>query len=131
MNISRREFLQMLAVASASGMSLNACESDKSAATHSASAGRPTDPYEIPAFGNVSLMHYTDCHAQLLPIYFREPNINLGVGPMKGTRRTWWAMPSSNTMVFCPAHRKHTPSPISTMSKRHNSWAKSVASRTC
>jgi sulfur-oxidizing protein SoxB len=29
-------------------------------------------------------MHYTDCHAQLMPIYFREPSINLGVGPMKG-----------------------------------------------
>jgi sulfur-oxidizing protein SoxB len=85
MNISRREFLQMLAVASASGISLSACESDKPAASGGVqSAADPTDPYEIPAFGNVSLMHYTDCHAQLLPIYFREPSINLGVGSMKG-----------------------------------------------
>jgi sulfur-oxidizing protein SoxB len=29
-------------------------------------------------------MHYTDCHAQLLPVYFREPNINLGVASMYG-----------------------------------------------
>jgi sulfur-oxidizing protein SoxB len=86
MNISRREFLQMLAVASASGISLSACESDKPTSVTGAAktAAKPTDPYEIPAFGNVSLMHYTDCHAQLLPIYFREPSINLGIGPMKG-----------------------------------------------
>ena len=85
MNISRREFLQMLAVASASGLSLSACESDKPAASGGiSSAAKPTAPYEIPTFGNVSLMHYTDCHAQLLPIYFREPSINLGIGAMKG-----------------------------------------------
>ena len=77
MNISRREFLQMLAVAGASGISLPACG-------NSSAAKKSTSPYELPAFGNVSLMHYTDCHAQLMPIYFREPSINLGIGPMKG-----------------------------------------------
>ncbi|HHJ13208.1 MAG TPA: thiosulfohydrolase SoxB [Gammaproteobacteria bacterium] len=86
MNISRREFLQMLAVASASGISLSACDSDKPAASGSgpAAAKVPLEPYEILPYGNVSLMHYTDCHAQLMPIYFREPNINLGIGEMKG-----------------------------------------------
>ena len=40
--------------------------------------------YDLPRFGNVSFLHMTDCHAQLKPIYFREPSVNLGVGAMKG-----------------------------------------------
>ena len=35
-------------------------------------------------FGNVTLIHITDIHAQLKPIWFREPEINLGVGGAKG-----------------------------------------------
>jgi len=43
-----------------------------------------SDMYDVPKFGNVSLLHYTDCHAQLKPIYFREPNVNIGVGAAYG-----------------------------------------------
>jgi sulfur-oxidizing protein SoxB len=91
MNMSRREFMQMLAVASAAGFNLSACDSGsqtgqgvvtKSSGVKTENA--PSDMYEVPPFGNVSLMHYTDCHAQLLPIYFREPNVNIGIGSMKG-----------------------------------------------
>lgn len=87
MSISRREFLQMLAIASAAGINLTACE--KGSDTQKQPAGvkpvkQPSNIYEMPAFGNVSFMHYTDCHAQLMPIYFREPNINLGVHSMFG-----------------------------------------------
>ena len=39
---------------------------------------------EFDTFGNVSLIHITDIHAQLKPIYFREPSVNLGVGSNKG-----------------------------------------------
>ena len=38
--------------------------------------------YDLPRFGNIHLLHFTDCHAQLLPILFREPNVNLGVAGM-------------------------------------------------
>jgi sulfur-oxidizing protein SoxB len=39
---------------------------------------------QFDTFGNVSLIHITDIHAQLTPIYFREPEVNLGVGANKG-----------------------------------------------
>ncbi len=73
MGLTRREFMQMMAVAAAAGVDLS---------TSSASAADQL--YTLPSFGNVSLLHFTDCHAQLLPIYFREPNINLGVHGMAG-----------------------------------------------
>ncbi len=73
MSISRREFLQVLAAAAAAGFAMPGVVS---------AAGR--DPYDVPRFGNISFLHYTDCHAQLLPVWFREPNINLGVAGMYG-----------------------------------------------
>lgn len=40
--------------------------------------------YELPPFGNLTFMHLTDCHAQLVPTYFREPSINIGIGEANG-----------------------------------------------
>jgi S-sulfosulfanyl-L-cysteine sulfohydrolase len=77
MNLSKRDFLQLMASASAAGMALGRF-ADADAAT--AEQGL----YDVPAFGNVSLLHMTDCHAQLKPIYFREPSVNLGLGSMQG-----------------------------------------------
>ena len=79
MSLSRREFLQVLAAASAAGMGLG-CNNGANAGLRSA----PSNLYEVPAFGNLSLLHFTDCHAQLKPIYFREPSVNLGVGAARG-----------------------------------------------
>ena len=75
--MQRREFLQLLAVAAANGLPVAARES--LAATPGASA-----MYDVPRFGNVHLLHFTDCHAQLKPVYFREPSVNLGVADSAG-----------------------------------------------
>ncbi|MDP3251295.1 MAG: thiosulfohydrolase SoxB [Hydrogenophaga sp.] len=78
MSFSRREFMQVLAVASATGMALN--QRDVLAAT----PGAGERLYDVPKFGNVSFLHFTDCHAQLTPIHFREPSVNLGVAEALG-----------------------------------------------
>ncbi len=78
MSIGRREFLQMLAVASAGGMALG----QKEVLAGDVAAAQKL--YELPKFGNVSFMHFTDCHAQLKPIYFREPSVNIGISEALG-----------------------------------------------
>lgn len=78
MSLSRRDFMQMLAAASAAGMALD--HRDALAATPAA-ADRF---YDVPRYGNVSFLHFTDCHAQLTPVHFREPSVNLGVAGAVG-----------------------------------------------
>src|ERR1700709_2483658 len=49
--------------------------------------GRAADTasvYDLERFGNARILHMTDTHAQLLPVYFREPSVNLGIGAMQG-----------------------------------------------
>ena len=75
-DLNRREFLQLLGIASAGGFLLH--NSTVRAADDAARL------YELPRHGNVSLLHFTDCHAQLNPIYYREPDVNLGVAAMSG-----------------------------------------------
>jgi sulfur-oxidizing protein SoxB len=42
------------------------------------------DLLNFEAKGQVTLLHFTDCHAQLMPLYFREPSVNIGVGEATG-----------------------------------------------
>lgn len=44
----------------------------------------PKSLYQLSRFGNARLLHFTDCHAQLLPLYYREPSTNIGIGKEKG-----------------------------------------------
>jgi sulfur-oxidizing protein SoxB len=70
--LDRRNFLRWLGVAAASGI------------TPRVALAADDDLYDVGRFGNVRILHFTDTHAQLQPVYFREPSVNIGVGDMRG-----------------------------------------------
>jgi sulfur-oxidizing protein SoxB len=69
----RRDVLKVLTAAAISG-----------AVPRLSRAAEADDLYDIGQFGNARVLHMTDTHAQLSPVYFREPSVNLGVGSMAG-----------------------------------------------
>jgi len=73
MTIRRRDFLAMTGAAA-----LSVGRPHRSRAADNASI------YDLERFGNARILHMTDTHAQLKPVYFREPSINLGIGAMQG-----------------------------------------------
>lgn len=74
--MNRREFMQVLAAAAGAGIPLlSSCSRGGSGSNADAAKSL----YELPRFGNVHLLHTTDTHAQLTPVYFREPSVNIGV----------------------------------------------------
>ena len=79
--ISRRDFLQV-------GMAASALVGASGFGNWARLAAQQTltqdQLLDFETFGNVTLIHITDIHAQLKPIYFREPEINLGVGDAFG-----------------------------------------------
>ena len=79
--LSRRDFLQV-------GMATTAIYGSSGFGNFSKLAAqqklKQEDLLEFDTYGNVSLIHITDIHGQLKPIYFREPEINLGVGSALG-----------------------------------------------
>ncbi|MCP5470450.1 MAG: thiosulfohydrolase SoxB [Sinobacteraceae bacterium] len=79
--ISRREFLQASVAASALYGASGFGNWSKLAAQQ---ALTQDDLLRFDAFGNVSLIHVTDIHAQIKPIWFREPEFNFGVGDVRG-----------------------------------------------
>src|SRR6187399_1465422 len=74
--MDRREFLHLLAAGAAAGLPLDArAQLEQRGAFYDAA---------LKPFGNVSLLHVTDVHAQLKPVRFREPSVNLGIGDAAG-----------------------------------------------
>ncbi|MDY0330697.1 MAG: thiosulfohydrolase SoxB [Thiomonas sp.] len=74
MSLTRREFMGVLAAAAATGFPM----------TREATAAEVKNLYNPPKSGNVHFLHMTDSHAHLRPVYFREPNVNIGIAGMKG-----------------------------------------------
>lgn len=81
MAVSRRNFVKVMGIAGTAStvpalFPLNAVSqtNDKNA----------KDFYNLPMKGNARILHITDVHGQLNPVYFREPNVNLGVGDAYG-----------------------------------------------
>ncbi|OGL15651.1 MAG: thiosulfohydrolase SoxB [Candidatus Rokubacteria bacterium RIFCSPLOWO2_12_FULL_71_22] len=75
MQVTRRDLLKLLAVAAGAGIDPRRLE---------AAADAPERLLDFPELGNVTLLHVTDTHATLLPVYFREPDTLLGVGAERG-----------------------------------------------
>ncbi len=76
--IDRRDFLKLMGLGTAAGAA--------PLVANQVMAGpkMPKGFYDLPMKGNVRLLHITDVHGQLKPVYFREPNVNLGVGEAFG-----------------------------------------------
>jgi hypothetical protein len=73
MTVRRRDFLKLAGASALSGVLPRMARGADNAGV-----------YDIERFGNARILHITDTHAQLLPVYFREPSINLGLGAMQG-----------------------------------------------
>ena len=73
MTIRRRDLLKLAGAAALT-----------SGAPRFARSADNTGVYDLERFGNARILHITDTHAQLLPGYFREPSVNLGIGAMRG-----------------------------------------------
>ena len=72
MKIRRRDFLKTTGAALLLG-----------GARHARAAETPS-LYDLERFGNARILHLTDVHAQLRPVYFREASVNIGIGEMLG-----------------------------------------------
>src|SRR5215467_13693188 len=70
--MNRRRFLRALALAAGAGI------------VPRVGVGADDDIYDIGRAGNVRVLHFTDTHAQLAPVHYREPSVNIGVGAMRG-----------------------------------------------
>jgi S-sulfosulfanyl-L-cysteine sulfohydrolase len=73
MSVRRRQFLKLSGAALLSG-----------GLSRFARAADTAGIYDIARFGNARILHMTDTHAQLNPVYFREPSVNIGIGEMTG-----------------------------------------------
>ncbi len=70
--MGRREFIYLMASLSATPIFANSH-------TRLSPTGKLEDYYKLKPFGDVRILHMTDSHAQLMPVFFREPSVNIGL----------------------------------------------------
>ena len=101
--ITRREILQV-------GAATAALAAGESAFTRALAQQRLTEDelLRFDTLGNVTLLHVADIHGQLMPVYFREPSVNIGVGEARGQPPHITGEAFSNASAF----RKIAPRPM-------------------
>ena len=72
MSFGRREFMYLMAALGSTPIFANSH-------TRMSPEGKLNDYYKLKPFGNARILHMTDSHAQLMPVYFREPSVNIGL----------------------------------------------------
>lgn len=82
--IDRRTFLKLLGLGAVSGTAATTSPWLINSAQAGAKPTPGSDLYTLPMQGNARILHITDVHGQLNPVFFREPNVNLGVGDAYG-----------------------------------------------
>ena len=97
LSLHRRRFLEQMSLAAGALLGTGAGNLGRLAAQQKLSQ---QDILRFEPTGNVTLIHVADIHAQLVPTYFREPSINLGVGEARGRFPTLPVRISSSISIF-------------------------------
>lgn len=111
--VSRRHFLQATAAASLIVSASGSGQLGRVAAQQRLSQG---DITRFDALGKLTILHVTDVHAQLAPLYFREPSVNLGVGDARGKPphltdaefRTWFKIAAGSPDAYALTSKDFT-----------------------
>jgi sulfur-oxidizing protein SoxB len=123
MDVTRRDFFTLIAIAGGLHASSPAAL---------ARALEPRELLEFQALGNVTLLHMTDPHGTLLPVYYREPDTKIGVGDETGKPPFLTGAAFLKAFGIARAPRRRTRSPMSTSRRWRpamGAWAATRISR--
>jgi sulfur-oxidizing protein SoxB len=118
MPIRRRDVLKLAGAAALSG-----------SLPHLARGVDNASLYDLPHFGNARILHLTDTHAQLTPVFFREPGVNIGIGEMLGQPPHLVGRAFLERFGISDDSARPMPSPASRSRNPRSASASSAASR--
>ena len=120
MSLGRRELLQVATATAALAAANRALAQGKSLTQD--------DLLRFTPVGQLTILNFTDLHAQLVPLYFREPSVNIGVGAAAGLPPHLTRCASAGPLRSPPARRKPMPSAPRTIWRWPENTAASAAS---